>query len=424
VLFRSPYFSSSNRRCCDPGRVSCETSWISAPLDLVSVARVRLPCLDGQHALIATRISSKVEVRRSAGVNSFEIARQRLVNQRLVGERLAKPSDVVATLGAIQAQDYAAAKWAVAQRARNVAASDVDEALADGSIIRTHVLRPTWHFVAPADIRWMLALTGPRINAGMAFRTRWLELDEAAFRRSERALRRELQGGKALTRAELSHVLARARVPVLGDQRLGHLLLRAELDAVICSSARRGKQFTYALLEERVPSFESIDRDEALAKLAKIYVTTRGPATAVDFAWWSGLTLSDARKALDLVGSIPVRQAADDPTVHLLPNFDEYFVAYKDRTAAVQRLNKAGVHVRGQDVLANAVIVDGQFVGTWKRTLRKSTVAVEVNLLTRLTKAEKTAVAAAVEKFTLWASTARRRGLTRDGLSNQARKTT
>lgn len=357
-------------------------------------------------------------------MNSFEIARQRLVNQRLVGERLAKPSDVVATLGAIQAQDYAAAKWAVAQRTRNVAESDVDEALADGSIIRTHVLRPTWHFVAPADIRWMLALTGPRINAGMAFRTRWLELDEAAFRRSERALRRELRGGKALTRTELSQVLARARVPVLGDQRLGHLLLRAELDAVICSSARRGKQFTYALLEERVPSFASIERDEALAKLAKIYVTTRGPATAVDFAWWSGLTLSDARKALDFVGFIPARQGADDPTVHLLPNFDEYFVAYKDRTAPVQRLEKAGVHVRGQDVLANAVIVDGQFVGTWKRTLGKSTVAVEVNLLTRLTKAEKKALAAAVEKFTLWASTARRRGLTRDGLSNQARKTT
>jgi hypothetical protein len=332
-------------------------------------------------------------------VNWSDIARQRLANQRLVGQRLEKPSDVVVTLGAIQAQDYAAAKWAVAQRAQNVAESDVDEALADGSIIRTHVLRPTWHFVTPADIRWMLALTGPRINAGMKFRTRWLELDEAAFRRSERALRRELQGGKALTRAELSQVLARARVPVLGEQRLGHLLMRAELDAVICSSARRGKQFTYALLDERVPSFASIDRDEALAKLAKIYLTTRGPANAVDFAWWSGLTLSDARKALDFVGSVLDRQVADDPTAHLLPNFDEYFVAYKDRTAPLQRLDKAGVHPRGQDVLANTVIVDGQFVGTWKRTFTKSSVAVDVNLLTRLTKAEKQAVAAAVERY-------------------------
>jgi len=332
-------------------------------------------------------------------VNPSEIARQRLANQRLVGEKCEKPSDVVAALGAIQAQDYAAAKWAVAQRAQNVVDSVVDAALADGSIIRTHVLRPTWHFVAPADIRWMLALTGPRINAGMAFRTRWLELDDSAFRRSERALRHALEGGKALTRAEISKVLARARVPVSGDQRLGHLLMRAELDAVICSSARRGKQFTYALLDERVPRVSSINRDEALAKLAKIYFTTRGPATAVDFAWWSGLTLSDARKGLDFVGSNLHRPIVDSPTAHLLPNFDEYFVAYKDRTAPLQRLNKAGIHPRGQDVLANVVLVGGQFVGTWKQTFTKEAAFVAVDLLSRLTRAERQAVGAAANRY-------------------------
>jgi hypothetical protein len=332
-------------------------------------------------------------------VNLSEIARQRLANQRLVGERLAKPSDVVATLGAIQAQDYAAAKWAVAQRAQNVVERDVDDALADGSIIRTHVLRPTWHFVAPADIRWMLALTGPRINAGMAFRTRWLELDEAAFRRSERALTRALEGGKALTRTELSQVLARARVPVLEEQRLGHLLMRAELDAVICSSARRGKQFTYALLDERVPAVSSINRDEALAKLAKIYFTTRGPATAVDFAWWSGLTLSDARKGLDFVGTNLDRQIVDGASAHLLPNFDEYFVAYKDRSAPLRRLKKAGIDVPATDVLGNVVVVNGQCVGMWKRSLKNDAVAVEINLLTRLTRIEHKSIAAEAEKY-------------------------
>ena len=335
-------------------------------------------------------------------MNWYEIAPQRLANQRLVGERLASASDVVATLGAIQAQDYAAAKWAVAQRAKDVVDSDVDEALANGSIIRTHVLRPTWHFVAPADIRWMLALTGPRINAGMAFRTRWLELDDAAFRRRARALARALRGGKALTRAELSQVLTRARVPVFGEQRLGHLLMRAELDAIVCSGPRRGKQFTYVLLHDRVPSVAEIERDEAIAKLARIYFTTRGPATAVDFAWWSGLTLSDARKGLDFVVSNIEREVVDGPTAHLLPNFDEYFVAYKDRRAPLQRLNKAGVHPRGQDVLANAVIVDGQFVGTWKRSFNKDAVLVEINLLTRLTRVERKAVndaANAYEEF-------------------------
>ena len=332
-------------------------------------------------------------------MNSHEIARQRLANQRLVGERLTSANDVVATLGAIQAQDYAAAKWAVAQRAKDVVDGDVDEALANGSIIRTHVLRPTWHFVAPADIRWMLALTGPRINSGMAFRTRWLELDDRAFRRSEGALRRALEGGEALTRAELSKVLIRARVPVLGEQRLGHLLMRAELDAVVCSGPMRGKQFTYALLDDRVASASPIDRDEALAKLAKIYFTTRGPANAADFAWWSGLTLSDSRKGLDFVGSNLERQVVDGATAHLLPNFDEYFVAYKDRSAPVQRLNKTGFHPRGQDVLTNVVIVDGQFVGTWKRSIKRDAVVVEMSFLTRLTRGERKSVASAAETY-------------------------
>ena len=300
-------------------------------------------------------------------------------------------------LGAIQAQDYAAAKWAVAQRAQNVVDSDVDAALADGSVIRTHVLRPTWHFVAPADIRWMLALTGPRINAGMAFRSRWLELDETAFRRSERALRRALQGGISLTRGELSKVLARARVPVLGEQRLGHLLMRAELDGVVCSGHRRGKQFTYALLDDRVPSGASIDRNEALAKLAKIYMLTRGPATLMDFAWWSGLTIADARKGFDSVGSSDERRVlAEQPTAHLLPNFDEYFVAYKDRSASLQRLNKPLNPMR---LLGNVVVVDGQFVGTWKRSLARNRVVVEVNLLARLTRGERESVASAAQKY-------------------------
>ena len=330
-------------------------------------------------------------------MKSVDIARQRLVNQHLVGQRLETPSDVVATLGAIQAQDYAAAKWAVALRSRNIADADVDQALADGSIIRTHVLRPTWHFVAPADIRWMLGLTGPRINAGMAFRSRWLELDEPAFRRSERALRGALQGGISLTRAELSKVLARARVPVLGEQRLGHLLMRAELDGLVCSGHRRGKQFTYALLDDRVPSQASIDRDEALAKLAKIYITTRGPATLMDFAWWSGLTLADARKGFDSVGSSNERRVrVEEPAAHLLPNFDEYFVAYKDRSAALQRLNKPFNPMR---LLGNVVVVDGQLVGMWKRNFVNDRVVVEINLLLRLTRAERESVASAAQKY-------------------------
>lgn len=138
----------------------------------------------------------------------------------------------------IQAQDYAGAKWAVAQRTRGADDSMVEQALIDGSILRTHVLRPTWHFVAPADIRWMLALTAPRVHAAIAFQTRWLELDKAAFRRSGRALTGALQGGKALTRVELSQVLAQAGLAVAGEQRMGNFLMHAELEGIVCSGCR------------------------------------------------------------------------------------------------------------------------------------------------------------------------------------------
>lgn len=348
-------------------------------------------------------------------MNLSELARLRLANQHLVGSRLEKPRDVVEKLGAVQAQDYAGAKWAVAQRTRDADDATVEQALIDGSIIRTHVLRPTWHFVAPADIRWMLALTASRVKAAIAYQTRWLDLDKAAFQRSGRALTRALQGGKALTRTELSQVLAQAGLAVAGEQRMGNFLMHAELEGIVCSGARRGKQFTYTLLEERVPASAPIERDEALLRLTKIYFATRGPATPADFSWWSGLTVADAKKGVDLAGSSLEHAIVDgrtywfarsapaamseSPTVHLLPNFDEYSVAYRDRSALGQRLKKSGVDLRNDKSLANIVVVDGQLVGTWKRILKKGAAAVEASLLTSITRGERKAVAAAAEKY-------------------------
>jgi hypothetical protein len=348
-------------------------------------------------------------------VNLSDIARRRLTNQHLVGAGLAKPVDVVATLGAVQAQDYAAAKWAIAQRMRDALDRTVEQSLIDGSIVRTHVLRPTWHFVAPRDIRWMLALSATRVNAAMAYHRRALELDDAVFRRSRRALTRALQGGKTLTRAELARALTKAGLDVKGEQRLGQMLMSAELDGIVCSGPRRAKQFTYALLDERIAAVPPIERDEALARLAKIYFETRGPATVADFAWWGGLTMSDARKGLELVGSnlgkkivegqaywlapSPSTKASTPPHAWLLPNFDEYFVAYRDRSAGLQRLGKAGIHLDKMSVLGNVVIVDGQLVGTWRRTLTKNAVVVEVNPLTPLTRTEKKAVVSAVDSY-------------------------
>jgi hypothetical protein len=230
-----------------------------------------------------------------------DIAQWRLHAQHLTGTPLKTAADVVGWLGAVQSQDYAGAKWAVAQRTNGLTDADLDQAFADGSILRTHVLRPTWHFVTPADIRWLLAVTKPRVHALNAYMYRQCELDETLLRRSSDVLANALVGGRQLTRTELGASLAQAGIVAEGI-RLGYIIHYAELEAVICSGARRGKQFTYALLEERAPQAKRLDPDAALAELAKRYFTSHGPATLKDLTWWSSLTLAEARMAVELAG--------------------------------------------------------------------------------------------------------------------------
>src|SRR5687768_5888179 len=204
----------------------------------------------------------------------MDIARRRLAAQHLVKPVVTSPAEIVRQLGAVQAQDYGGAKWALGMRTQGASDGSIERAFTDGSIVRTHVLRPTWHFVTPADIRWMLALTGPRVKATMAYYDRKLELDDALFRRSTAAIVHALRDGKQLTRAEIAQALRQSGVDVGESQRLGQILLRAELDGVICSGPRRGKQFTYALLDERVPPEAPMGRDEALLELAIRYFAT------------------------------------------------------------------------------------------------------------------------------------------------------
>jgi len=341
------------------------------------------------------------------------VAQHRLANQLLTTRGLEHAADVVRLLGAVQAQDYAGAKWAVAQRMRRATDASIEDALSAGHILRTHILRPTWHFVAPADIRWMLALTAPRINQAMAYHGRINELTPSIVRRSNDAIAKALTGGKHLTRAELAVALERARIRNASGQRLAHLVMRAELGAIICSGARRGSQFTYALLDERVPPAEPIERDEALRELARRYFSTRGPATAADFAWWSGLAMSDVKRALQIIGPelekvefgeqvmwlIPSRAPKRAPSAHLLPNYDEYFIGHKDRTAIGERLGHVKAVIGGDARISNVVIVDGQLVGGWKRTVDKKRIIVDMVFWCRLTAAEKGRVAAAGEAF-------------------------
>src|SRR6185436_7831105 len=165
-----------------------------------------------------------------------EIAWRRLAGQFLTVPGPAKPADVVRRLGAVQAQDYAGAKWALAQRTKKaVTDAAVERAVDAGAIVRTHVLRPTWHFVAACDLRWMLALNAPRISRVLASYNRTLEITPAVIRRSHAAIAKALEGGTHLTRAEVAAVLGRARVGALTGHRFGRLVVQAELDAVVCS---------------------------------------------------------------------------------------------------------------------------------------------------------------------------------------------
>lgn len=329
------------------------------------------------------------------------IARRRLATQHLIAPTLRSAADVVRALGAVQAQDYPSAKWAVGQRATRLVDADVEQAFTRGAILRTHVLRPTWHFVLPEDARWMLELTAPRVRAASASYDRKLGLDEQTFRKSRAILERALRDGQQRTRTELREILQRAGLRVPSGHHVGHLLLRAELDRVVISGARRGKQFTYALFDERVPAIAPRDRDAALGELARRYFATRSPATLHDFAWWSGLAMSDARRALQIAtltrepaegrdywaaGEAP-RSRSRAAVAHLLPNYDEYFIGFKDRSAFAERLG-ARAKARMNALMGHVLFVDGLIVGGWRRTPGEP-VKLTLQLLVNLTAAER-----------------------------------
>lgn len=344
----------------------------------------------------------------------LDIARQRLHNQHITRRALETPHALVEWMGAVQAQDFAAAKWALGLRLPGVTDDDIEQAFTDGAILRTHVMRPTWHFVSPADIRWLLALTASRVHAANTYWYRRLELDDTIVEQSNDAFVNALQGVKQLTRDELATVLQRAGIVTEGEQRVTYLVMRAELDGIICSGARRGKQFTYALLAERAPQARNLAHDEALAELTTRYFTSHGPATAQDFVWWSGLTAADVKTGLAMVKSQLMHEEIDGQTYWfssstlpegdfpetacLLPNYDEYTVGYTDRSAIFDALHAHKLDPRG-GLLTNTMALDGQVIGHWKRSFKKNTVVIEANPFIPLGNAESRAFADSADRY-------------------------
>ena len=346
---------------------------------------------------------------------SSELISARLQNQHLIRSTARDPATVVASLGAMQAQDFSGAKWAIGLRAPACHDANIEDAFNDGRILRTHVLRPTWHFVAADDIKWLLGLTAPRVRANNAYYYKQLGLDAKVFARSCAMISRVLEGGQFKTRAELAIALKRAKVPADG-LKLAYIMMHAELDGVITSGPRRGKTFTYALLDERATTARTLDRDEALAELVKRYFTSHGPATIRDFVWWSGLTVKDAEAGIDAVKpklqqetidgrvyfSAPSRAAAAPKgcLALLLPNYDEYLIAYKDRAPVIDSSRAAAnIVARSNGAFPHHLIIDGTLAGSWRREIKANSVMIEVAPYMKLTPAQTRAVMNAVDCY-------------------------
>lgn len=310
-------------------------------------------------------------------MNATTIISHRLYNQQLGAPELTSAADVVKSMIAMQAQEFAMAKWAIGLRMKKADDTLIETAFNNGEILRTHAVRPTWHFVAPEDIRWLLKLTAPRINALGAYMYRQTGLDTKLFNRCNTIIAKELEGGKFLMRTELQKTLETKKI-IASGHKLSYIMMRAEIDGIICSGPRKGKQFTYALLEERVPPIKAITRKEALANFTQRYFSSRGPATAKDFASWSGLSMTDVK---DGIASLPkqfIREKyaeqeyiyEDKPIpkkLHkhfLMPIYDEYGMSYKNRS----HLFDSAFKPKDTTIFNNMIVMNGVVVGGWNRT--------------------------------------------------------
>ncbi|MDO1448186.1 winged helix DNA-binding domain-containing protein [Rhodocytophaga aerolata] len=343
-------------------------------------------------------------------MTTAEIISFRLQNQQITRSVFTTPQQVVAWMGAMQAQEYAMARWAVGLRLPGSTDASVEAAFNRGDILRTHILRPTWHFVNPADIRWLLALTAPRVHQLNKPMYRKLELDATLCVRSKNILSKVLEGGKQLTREELGQSFKQYQLAAQGH-RLAYLIMQAELDGLICSGARKGKQFTYALLDERVPPAKIYTREEALAELVKRYFASRCPATLQDFAYWSGLTVRDAREGVWMNKPYLVEEYIDGkayifsadlqamestmPATFLMPVYDEYGISYKNRSALLPSVDFPLEDI----VFDRMIVVNGQIAGTWNRTIQKENVLIQLQLIQALNEYELKEVMNAVQRL-------------------------
>ena len=336
--------------------------------------------------------STRPHPARARELTAGDILALRLTNQQIAMPTSTRPSDVIARLLAIQAQDYRGALWSIGLRLRGSNVSQIERAIAERTIVRTWPMRRTLHFVAAADVKWLLRLLTPRAIKGMTGRLRRLEVDDKVLSRSRKALANALRDESLLTRDAVYDVLERAKIPT-ANQRGIHILSRLSQEGLLCFGPHRGKQPTFALLEEWISESRELDRDEALAELTVRYFRGHGPATVRDLAWWSGITLGDARAGVAMMASELAEESVGGKTyivsrnacavsaaarrsaraLYLLPGFDEYMLGYSDRSLALNPAHAAKIVPGNNGMFMPTIVARGRVIGTWRAaTSRRS----------------------------------------------------
>lgn len=318
----------------------------------------------------------------------------RVACHQLAEARFERPGEVVEWMGAVQAQEYRASKWAIGLRMKGGSREKVSEALRTGEIVRTHVMRPTWHYVAGNDLRWMLKLSGQRIRKTVDQWTKssGVDIPESLYTKCNDLFVKWLSGGQCLTKQELTVRFEQAGVEA-DNNRVKRYLLRAEVEGIICSGEDRMDKPTYTLLEEHLAPVAELSREEALAKLAVRYFRSHAPATLKDFVWWSGLSATEAKQAVALAGDQLTKEydgeqefwmhvsccaCKQEEVLHFLPPFDEYLIGYKDRQTVMDPTHFPKAFNRW-GIFYPVICYNGRIVGNWEKVVKRDELTVKAS---------------------------------------------
>jgi hypothetical protein len=336
----------------------------------------------------------------------------RLQSQQLITPKFEKPKDLVAWMGAIQGQEYNMSKWAVGIRLANPSLQAVDDAIRKGEILRTHLLRPTWHLVTPEDIRWMIMLSGKRIKPSLALIEKELGLGAKQFLGGIQSIEKMVER-QNLTRQEIITELEKTGI-TNATQSINAFTIYAEAEGIICSGVEKEGKHTYTLLEERVAPVKELNKDEALAKLAVMYFQSHSPATLNDFMWWSGLSITESRHAIELIkdrlivdskesNDFYIHQSYSDiketeDVLHFIPPYDEYLISYKVRTDVLDLAHHPKAFTK-YGIFYPVIMHNGKVVGNWKKSTKKGETVIETSFFDKNYKIDKKLIKQAEERY-------------------------